>query len=188
MVPIFSRPPISERPFEPRDETSYPWLQSADESSSSAVRSSARERLLCSGLWAARPGLAAAGDTHAGTEALGAPVDPKGGNSVRANSVYSRCVGLRPPLALRPPLDFWGRVSPGRSHSFRFEFGLGEEMSVSADRQKLQAAPETNGSFCFLTAVVESWVARCSSSAFIQERAFAPAKVKLGRAFLDESR
>ena len=87
MVPIFSRPPISERPFEPRDKISYPWLQSADESSSSAVRSSARERLLCSGLWAARPGLAAAGDTHAGTEALGAPVDPKGANSVRANSV-----------------------------------------------------------------------------------------------------
>ena len=78
---------LPQRPFEPRDKISYPWLQSADESSSSAVRSSARERLLCSGLWAARPGLAAAGDTHAGTEALGAPVDPKGGKPVRAKPV-----------------------------------------------------------------------------------------------------
>ena len=60
--------------------------------------------------------------------------------------IYSACLSLRPPRVLRPPLDFWGRVSPGRSHSFRFEFGLGEKMSVSADRQKLQAAPETNGS------------------------------------------
>ena len=96
MVPIFSRPPISERPFEPRDKISYPWLQSADESSSSAVRSSARERLLCCGLWAARPGLAAAGDTHAGTEALGAPVDPKGGKSVRAKSVERGAEGRGP--------------------------------------------------------------------------------------------
>ena len=83
----FFADPRSQSPFEPRDKISYPWLQSADESSSSAVRSSARERLLCSGLWAARPGLAAAGDTHAGTEALGAPVDPKGGKPVRAKPV-----------------------------------------------------------------------------------------------------